>query len=184
MSIFILGLELYFAAILGVSGIAKLVQPGYFTATLHRHRILPTWSIIGVSRTVPWLEIAVAVSLIVGMIPVATAIMVLILFASFLTIEVILIMTKRATECGCYGVAYPQKVDGASVATSAILVSAAVLHFWLSTWVEPVGIFWRLTAIIFVGGTGCWLSWKIVMRRYTSIRRLVMTPLNPSKVKV
>ena len=90
MSILLLGLELYFAAMLGVSGLAKVGQPAMFADTLRRHKILPSWSIKAVSTIVPWLEIAVAVLLITGLVPILTGLLVLFLFTSFLIMESIL----------------------------------------------------------------------------------------------
>lgn len=165
MNVLLLGLELYFAAMLGVAGLAKIKHPEQFAATLRRHRILPAWSIVGVSRAVPWLEVAAAASLIAGTAPVATAALVLMFFVSFLVIETILVVAKRATECGCYGVAYPQKVDEASVATSLVLVSAAAFHLWAVAWVEPISTEWRLPVIVLFGGAGCWLLWRIMTTR-------------------
>ncbi|MFN8453209.1 MAG: MauE/DoxX family redox-associated membrane protein [Anaerolineae bacterium] len=177
MSLLFLFLSLYFAAMLGVSGLAKAEHPEQFAATLRRHRILPHWSMIGISKIVPWLEIVVAILLILNLLPVITSALVFLLFVSFLVIETILVVKKRATECGCYGVVYPQKVDGASIVISIILVSVAALHLWFSTWVEPVNIFWRLPGIILLGGVGCWLSWKIIIRRHARNKRsLIVTP--------
>ncbi len=52
MAVATLLLELYFAAMLGVCGLAKIENPTYFASTLRRHGILPQWSITGVSRLV------------------------------------------------------------------------------------------------------------------------------------
>jgi hypothetical protein len=170
-----LGLELYFAAMLGVAGLAKIKHPAQFAATLRRHGIFPAWSIVGISRIVPWLQIAVAVSLVTDITPVATAVLVLMFFISFLIIETILVVTKRATECGCYGIVYPQKVDGASIMTSIILVLAATLHLWIVvTRIEPLSMNWRLLSIALFFGTGCWLLSKM-MKRHFHERRFAVT---------
>ena len=110
MSLLLLFLSLYFAAMLGVSGLAKAEHPKQFAVTLRRHNIFPYWSITSISRIVPWLEILVAILLITNLLTILTSALVFLFFLSFLVIEIILVVEKRATECGCYGVAYPQKL--------------------------------------------------------------------------
>lgn len=44
-----LALDCYFAAVLGVSGLAKIDNPALFAVTLRRQRLLPRWSITSVS---------------------------------------------------------------------------------------------------------------------------------------
>lgn len=158
-------LELYFAAMLGVSGLAKAEQPERFADTLTRHRILPRWSVYPVSRLFPWAEVALAGLLVVGLAPLAAAIATLTLFAIFGVIETVLVLTKRATECGCYGVAYPQRVDHASIATSAILTMLAITHLWLTGHVAPVSWYWRLGGSILFLAAGAWLGWRILTRQ-------------------
>lgn len=165
MSLALLGIELYLAAMLGVSGLAKVEQPGHFAATLRRHRILPAWSIPAVSRVLPWLELAVACSLVAGVVLRPAAVLVLVLFASFLVVEVVLVVTKRATDCGCYGVAYPQKVDRASIMVSAVFVTLAAFHLWAVTGVAPVSADWRLPGIAIFGAAVCWALWRMASRR-------------------
>jgi hypothetical protein len=164
MNVLLLGIELYLAAMLGVSGLAKIEHPGHFAATLRRHRILPNWTIEGVSRIVPWLEVVIAVLLVVGLAPVPTALFTVLLFTSFLTIEVMLVVTNRATECGCYGLAYSQKVDYASIVASIFLVSVAILHLWGIIQFEPVAMFLRFLAILLFGSASSWLVWRMWLK--------------------
>lgn len=157
-------LELYFAAMLGVSGLAKIEHPEQFANTLRRHDILPKWSIAGVSRAFPCLEVGIALLLIAGQARLLTAALVIILFASFAGTEIILVVTKRATECGCYGVAYPQKVDGASVFVFSLLIIAAAAHLGLVTIIPSVRWEWRLGGILLFGAYAVWLGWHLIAR--------------------
>ena len=166
MNMIVFGIELYFAIMLGVSGIAKIAEPYDFAATLRRHRILPAWSVTPFSRVFPWLEVAIAGAVLTGAAAVATAALVLALFSAFLIVEVILVVTRRATDCGCYGVAYRQKVDGASILVSTILILLASVHLWLTTWVAPISQPWRILALIVLGGAGCWLLWRVKQKQY------------------
>lgn len=174
MTIVLLILDLYFAAMLGISGIAKLENVEYFADTLRRHRILPLWSIITVSRVFPWLEILGAVLLISGFKPIETSIFTFFLFAGFLAIELILVMTKRAMECGCYGVAFPQTVDWVSLVVSLVLVALAGVHLWLEMWVSPIGIAWRVPLMLLSLLLTVLIVWKIgVRKRFLSEQRTV-----------
>lgn len=165
MTFILLALELYFAVMLGVSGLAKMEHPDRFADTLRLHRILPEWSIKGVSLLFPWFETLLAAVLIAGVAARVTASIVLGVFLLFLLIESILVVTKRATECGCYGVAFRQKVDGASIAVSTILVILAIIHLGMILAGVTVPWSWRLPILLFLMGASLWLFWRIRIRR-------------------
>jgi hypothetical protein len=165
-------LAFYLAAMLGVSGLTNIDDPGYFEYTLRRQRILPACGIPLTARIVPWLEVAVAVALIGGLAPVLTAVVALLLFTTFFVIETILVATRRATECGCFGVAYPQKVDGASLVVSTILVALSALHLWSAASAPSLGIEWRLAALVVGGGTGVWIVSRMIKRHRPPIIRV------------
>lgn len=139
-------LDLYFAAVLGISGIAKLEQRGRFASTLRQHRLLPSWSVRAISSIFPFVEIAVAAMLVTGIAAEFFISAVLALFCAFFVVEMILWVTKRSEDCGCYGVAFVQKVGRATVATSALLVCLAALRIWMETRSSAEGGSWRLIA--------------------------------------
>lgn len=164
-------LDLYLAAVLGISGLTKIKEPAEFAATLYRHHILPSWSIPGISRVCPWVEVALAAALVVGLAPLLTAALVVILIGTFCMIETIPLVNGSATNCGCYGTGHARKVDGSSVLTSAALIGIAALHLWAVHDGEQVAWPWRLPAIALCGGAGLWLLWRVMRRRR------VVTPL-------
>lgn len=165
MNVLLLGIDLYLAAVLGVSGLAKVEHPQAFAATLRRHRVLPAESIPAVSRAIPWLEIGLATALVGGAFPIATTALAFALFVSFLLIEIVLVVTRRATDCGCYGVAYPQKVDRASLGVSGILIVLAAVGLWAASRIGPLGLEWRVPGIMGFAAAGFWAVWKMVRRR-------------------
>lgn len=165
MAALLLLVELYFAAMLGVSGLAKLDAPEHFEATLRVHRLWPAQAIRPVSRIFPWLEVVVAIALIIGFAPAFTAMLTLLLFGIFLSVETILVVTRRATECACYGVAYRQKVDGASLIVSVILVTLAAFYSWgLAAFGSPEPL-WRWPGSVLMMVAGLWLVAKMLARR-------------------
>lgn len=157
-------LQCYFALMLGISGLAKAEQPRRFAMTLYRHGILPRRSVRVVSRLFPWAEIGLACLLVSGVASLAAVAATLLLFVVFGSIETFLVTTKRATECGCYGVAFPQRVDRVSVATSAVLVLLAASALWLTAQAAPVSWHWRLGgSVVFCAGAAL-LGWRILVR--------------------
>lgn len=120
MHIMLLGMEFYFAALLGTAGLAKLASLHQFAATLRQQRILPHWSIAWVSRLVPWIEVGLACLLISGGAPRLAAVLTLLVFAGFLLFKVLLLRANPGVDCGCGHDARPTPVDGASITVSAI----------------------------------------------------------------
>lgn len=168
MIVFYFALNLYFAIVLGVSGLAKAEDPDLLAETLRRHRILPLWSIVGMSRIIPSGEIVLASLLVAGVTPMATTVVVFALFASFFAIEATLLMTRRPVACGCYGNLYERKVDHFSLVTSAVFVCLAALQVWGAAHETPVGWVWRLLASSLWGSIACMLLWKVSQRRRNS----------------
>lgn len=118
----------YMAAMLGVSGIAKLERPDMFRMTLRRHMLLPDWSIPAATWLVPSLQVSASILLVLGVVPVAAAILAAGLFTGFFVTECLLLMSGRTTECGCFGVAYRMPVTGSSAVASLVLVVIAVSY--------------------------------------------------------
>lgn len=179
MSFLVLGLDLYFASILLVSGLAKVDSLERFEVALRRQRLIPPLLVPAVSRIMPWLEAVVAGVLISGIMPVATAIVVLGFFSTFLVYEGTLVITKRTHECGCYGAAFSRNVDGASVVASTILVSLAAFHLPLTVWAEPLGMWWRLAASVMFSGVACTLLLTVLARRQRHRRLAGSMPVAP-----
>lgn len=100
------------------------------------------------------------------------------LFLSFLIVEAVLVWTKRATECGCYGVAYSQKVDGTSIAVSTLFVGLAALQLWALGTAGSVDMRWRLVGIVpFAVVTG-WILRRMARRRRRA-HRLTFRTVSP-----
>lgn len=162
-------LQLYLSAVLGISGLAKVIEHRQFAATLRHQRLLPTWSIPITSRTLPWLEIGLSAFLVTGLLPMVTGGITLALFLCFLGVEVTLLTTKRSRQCGCYGLAYPRPIDASSLIVSVFFVIFAALNLWGVAWGKSVAISWRMLAIAVYSAYGIWLTGKIA-RRVSNLR--------------
>ena len=155
-----IGLDFYFAALLGVSGLAKAEHPSQFGSTLRRHRVLPALTIPILSYIVPWAEILLAIMLALGTVPILTAGAVLVLFSGFLIVQAALLMKRSTGDCGCYGAAFTQRVEGTSVATSFILLCLALVHLWTTT-DDPI-VAWqgRVIAGLLLAVSVAWVVWR------------------------
>lgn len=160
--------ELYFAAVLGVAGLAKIGNPRRFATALLQQKIFPAWCINIFVKIVPWIEIVIALMVIFNAVEPLTAILILALFIVFLGLKIFLLATGRVEDCGCYGSAKPEEVDGASIVVSALLVLFAAGHLWLITRGASVGWLWRLPVGILFTGTICFLAARTIIRRRSS----------------
>ncbi|HZU66882.1 MAG TPA: MauE/DoxX family redox-associated membrane protein [Ktedonobacteraceae bacterium] len=164
MSLISFALELYFAAMLGVSGLTKIDDLSNFEEILSRQHIIPSWSIKSVARILPWLEIVIAFFLVTGFAKVINAIIVVILFGSFLSTKIILLITGRAKDCGCYGNAKIEEISGSSIVVSVILILCTLIHLGLIIWVPSVNWMWRSIGItLFIVGEG-FLAIKMLVK--------------------
>lgn len=170
MQFLTLTLDCYFAAMLGIAGLAKMDDPAPFAALLRRQRLLPAWSVGTISRLFPWLEIAIAGALLSGIAAIVVAALTLLVFAGFLLVQMFLLATKHGGDCGCYGAASPHRVERAGVGTAALLACLAVVHLWLVNRATAVGWPCRLVAGVCFAGIMVWLGWHIRQRRVASCR--------------
>lgn len=127
----IAAIRAYFALVLFVSGVAKLRAPRAFEETLSKHGVVPSLLRPFTARAFPAFEVSLAVALIsnlgVGFVDAVVAAT----FLTFVALESYLIVTHKATECGCFGVAFRQRVEGTSVATSGLQFVLAMAVAWL-----------------------------------------------------
>lgn len=172
MSFLAFAFELYFALIFSVSSLGKLDDPAHFSVVLRQQRILPSWSIQVVSEFLPWVEIAVAILLISGMAPLASAVAAAMLFVIFLTVKIILLVTKDSVDCGCYGDSQLDRVDTASLVVSTLFVLFAGIHLWLIRQTVSVDWQWRVFAVVLFLAAGAFFFKRIFARRST----LQLTP--------
>ena len=165
MNLLAFALELYFAVTLWVSGLAKIDSPKYFLIALAQQRILPKRSRTFVTRTLPWMEILLALLVVAGIFKQMTAILLLSLFIIFLGLKIFLLTTGRTKDCGCYGSAKPQEVDGASITVSFIIVLLAAVHLWLVINTISVVWIWRLIIGSVFIIVSCFFLVRVMIRR-------------------
>ena len=163
MSIFHFLLDVYFAATLGIAGIAKIDSPEWFMSALRYQHRFPEWSISKVGRIFPWIEILLAVTLLLTInfykLMITTIIFVIFIFFLILNIKSALNRASVA-NCGCFGRALRQRNLYSSSATSFIQVVLAASLISLALWTSPLG--WRyyfISGMLFIG-VYIWLLWR------------------------
>jgi uncharacterized membrane protein YphA (DoxX/SURF4 family) len=97
-------LRLGLGAVFGYAAWSKLRQPWMlFAMSVDAYHVLPEWGAVAVARTLPWLELVLAVMLVVGLwkrisLPAASA-----LLAVFFGLMVRSYARGEGIDCGCFG---------------------------------------------------------------------------------
>jgi hypothetical protein len=140
-------LALYFAAVLGISGLSKMADPVRFRQALAQQGFWPLWTRPYLSAVIPSTEIVLAFLLVTGWSQLLVGVAVVVLFAAFLALKVFLFATKSEADCGCStGAKQAEPVDLTSVLVSIVLVLGAMIHLWLSAYAAPP-LPWSLRAV-------------------------------------
>lgn len=158
-------LALYFAAMLGVAGLAKIERPNLFALLLYQQHILPTWCVRAVSRVLPWYEIILAVALVAGVAPLLVAALMLLLFVTFVVAQVLLLLRHRDVACGCYGAMAIERARPASMASAVLLACLTAAYVWLVSHIPAIDWHWRIAATALFAGFAGWIGWRIRQRR-------------------
>ena len=178
-------LDIYFAMVLGTSGLAKIDSPAHFATVLRRQQLLPAWSVPLISKTFPWFEIIIAFLLLLAE-NIFKTLVVFIVFALFLLfsiIKLILLVRGQSTDCGCYGKALSQKIEESGIVVAVVQVIFALGLFVLTLWQFPLPrIYYGVSAVLFATGFG-WLTWKM-WKRHSRTRNRPGNPETPHSAPV
>ena len=162
-------LALYFAAMLGVAGLAKIERPDLFALLLHQQHILPAWCVRAVSRVLPWYEMILAATLVAGIAPLLVALLTLLLFVAFLMAQTFLLLLHRGTPCGCYGAMTTERAAPASVASAVLLAGLATAYVWLVGNIPAIDWHGRIAAWVLCASVAGWIGWRVRERRTRSL---------------
>jgi peroxiredoxin len=134
-----------------------------------QQQIIPSWGIPLITRILPLVECGLALLLLTGIEPIIGSAILAGLFIFFLIVKFILLFTNHTEDCGCFGSAKPQKIDGANLIVSLLISIFTVLHLWLIIQFPSVNWQWRIVAIVILGiGWGFLLGKTIERRRKSS----------------
>jgi len=98
-----LAIRLGAAAVWIFAGAAKLPQIQAFYVLVERYNILPHFLAAPFAYVLPFLEMGIGIYFIVGLFVRGTALVGTLLFASFLTAQVLAMARGIVLDCGCFG---------------------------------------------------------------------------------
>ena len=110
------------------SGLGKLADLAGFTAGVRDYRILPNHLVPVFSRLLPWLEIVLALALLLGVLVPIAAVGVSVLVSCFTIAVAINLARGWQINCQCHGVAGSRTISWGTVARNLPLIG---LSLWL-----------------------------------------------------
>lgn len=97
-------LRLGLAVVFGYAAWTKLREPWMlFAMSVDAYHVLPEWGAVVVARTLPWVELLLAVLLLVGLWQRVTMPAASLLLAVFFLLMVRSYIRGEAIDCGCFG---------------------------------------------------------------------------------
>ena len=127
-------LSIFLRLLLGVvflyAAYTKLKQPWLvFAMAIDSYRLLPEWAVLGLARTLPWLEAAIGALLLFGIGLRFTAIAASALLAGFFAVMVFSYIRGNQIDCGCFGLG--EALGPATLIRDGLLVAASLTLTWM-----------------------------------------------------
>jgi uncharacterized membrane protein YphA (DoxX/SURF4 family) len=108
-----------------MAALPKVIEPSAFVQSVKNYRILPAPADVAFARTVPWLELAVAISLFTGVGVQFAAGVAILLLLSFMAAVAVAIRRGQLVNCGCFGLLYAEPVGWHTEVRDFVLVLLA-----------------------------------------------------------
>lgn len=158
-------LELLFAMVLSVAGAAKLDRPWLFAAALRAHGALPPWSASIVSFFLPWLELALALGLALGIATRLVAFGIMLLFMGFALYKGFLYLAHRPTSCACMGEIQTKRSQAVDMTVSVIYGVLAITLLIVTIAGHAPSPNLRVTIAAIILSIVCVMGVRVVSRR-------------------
>jgi uncharacterized membrane protein YphA (DoxX/SURF4 family) len=125
---------------------SKLRQPSYilFAMAIHSYHLAPEWAELALARALPWLELALGLALLSGIMLRYTAAAASVLLAIFFGVMTRSYLAGQQINCGCFGIgealtARTLARDGALLAISfAVTLGAFLVQRRRATSPQPI----------------------------------------------
>ena len=126
---FIVVLRLFLAAVFLYAAYTKLRQPWLvFAMSIDAYRLLPEWAVLVLGRTLPWLELAIGLMLLLGVwLRYISAVAAMVL-GTFFVVMLVSFGKGAGIDCGCFGLGEALTVK-TLLRDGALLASAVALAF-------------------------------------------------------
>lgn len=184
MGLVLLAVQWTVAGVFLRSGMAKATGLAEFRSAVSNYRLLPPRLVSVVAMTLPFAEIAAAVLLATGIVPVVVASALALLLVMFAAAIAVNLARGRVFDCGCAGsAAAPRMISWRHVAVDLVLAAAAAAvavappsapQLWrgpsglVRVTAQPGGAFPILLAVVVC------LIMSAVLRRAATVRSLAV----------
>lgn len=133
----------FLALLFAGAAYSKLRHQEEFHGVVRNFRLMPEWLATPFAKVLPWLEIAIAVGLMVdASVPFAAAGASILLVAFAIAIGINVARGRKAIDCGCFRTGYKQSLSWLLVLRNVVLAGAGLILLGLveasraMTWVD------------------------------------------------
>lgn len=102
--------RIFIGALFLYAGILKASDPAGFAAAIANYQILPAWAVNPAAIVLPWVEIAIGITLLIGFWIEGGSLMAAVLFAVFTAALGYNLLRGLDISCGCFS-SSPQKIN-------------------------------------------------------------------------
>ncbi len=114
--------QLIVAIVLIVSGWSHLQNEMMFYADILQYRLCGSLVAWLASGFLPWLQICAGVGFIIGVMPKGSCLIGCLLFTIYSIAQVVIVMSGRNVNCGCFGVLHSEPISFTTVTGSVTLL--------------------------------------------------------------
>jgi uncharacterized membrane protein YphA (DoxX/SURF4 family) len=167
----ILFVRAFLALVLLTAGIAKLVKRREFVEVVRNYRLLPERMAGFVGRSLPVIEVVVAIGLLLGIFIYWLAIIAIGLFLLFgSAVAINLLRGRRNISCGCFGPQRNHHLSWRLVIRNALFASLAAIIWQVShaiNRVERLPISEMIATMLVAGAAlASWWLWGVIVKMW------------------
>lgn len=129
-------LALASAAILLGTGLLHQLNPYRLLGSVISYDILPPDAAIVAAMLLPAIQIVVGIALLFRFFVAAAESLAIVLFSTFVGVQVSVVVRQMDINCGCYGTVSEVPVGAESITLAAVLLLVSVLSAFVRRWVE------------------------------------------------
>ena len=130
MKIIDIGIRVILGGVFVFAGVVKIIDPATFANDIGNYRLLPhEWNNL-LAITLPWIEVAAGLLLIVEIWARASTLVIAVMLTVFLAAIGQAVARGLNISCGCFGTVEGRKVGLVALAQDVALLAAAVWLYW------------------------------------------------------
>lgn len=131
-AVIVVAARIIIGAIFLISGLAKISDPARFILTLREFRLFPEVIVPFTAIWLPWFELILGVSVLVGLLHRTSALILACLNAAFLAAILSVIVRGIVVDCGCFGMladmlGLPDMADMKAIVRNSIFIGLCLL---------------------------------------------------------